>query len=75
MKVAHLRRYRERKPFEPFQIELRSGTVIHVHHPENIVVAVDGAFVRQRNGKGVLFFPEEVCAIRAMGNGRGNGNS
>jgi hypothetical protein len=73
VKVARLLQYRDRKPFEAFQIELRSGTVLRVYHPENMTVATDAAFVRMKNGKGALFFPSEVCAIRVIGNGGRNG--
>lgn len=75
MKVEHLRRFREHKPFEPFAIELRSGSRIPVHHPENVVIAENAAFVRLKNGKGVLFFPEEVGAVYPIENGRRNGRS
>lgn len=33
-----LRRFLSTRPFEPFEIELSSGQVLSVRHPENVMV-------------------------------------
>ncbi len=73
MKVVQLIRMRDRKPFLPFVIELTSGSLLRVDHPENFFVADDVGAVRLRSGKGVIFFPSEICSIRPVENGRRNG--
>ena len=41
MKVAELRKMRDRAPFRPFHIHLASGEVLPVSHPENMSMPED----------------------------------
>jgi len=41
MKIADVKRMRDRTPFRPFQIHLTTGEVLPVDHPENMSVPAD----------------------------------
>jgi hypothetical protein len=41
MKLAYVKRMRDRTPFRPFQIHLTSGEVLPVDHPDNMSVPAD----------------------------------
>lgn len=43
MKIADLKRMRNRAPFRRFQIHLTSGEILPVEHPENMSVPEDEA--------------------------------
>lgn len=64
MRQQQIRKYRDRAPFRAFDLELTSGTRLRVTHPENMVLAKDIGFVRTPDDEGVVFTPEEVCAVR-----------
>jgi hypothetical protein len=41
MKLAYVKRMRDRTPFRPFQIHLTTGEVLPVDHPDNMSVPAD----------------------------------
>ena len=41
MKLAYVKKLRNRSPFRPFQIHLTSGEVLPVDHPERMSVPAD----------------------------------
>ena len=41
MKLAYVKKMRDRSPFRPFQIHLTSGEVLPVDHPDNMSVPAD----------------------------------
>ena len=78
MKAEHyeqaLRDFRKRQPFKPFVIELVSGRLIHVDHPEAIIsrqgqaahIAADGApSLFDSEGVVRLFYDSQNSAQRS----------
>jgi hypothetical protein len=52
---------RRRNPFHPFLVELTSGAVLHVEHPEALVVRNGEAVFIDRDGE-IVFFDHDTVA-------------
>jgi hypothetical protein len=50
-----LRAYRIRRPFKPFLVELMSGTMLEIGHPEGLI-SQDGAAVYVAPGGNITIF-------------------
>jgi len=55
-----LRAYQIRKPFKPFLVELASGTIIDVRHPEGLISQNGAAVYMDGDGSITIFDAEGV---------------
>jgi hypothetical protein len=58
-----LRAYQIRKPFKPFLVELSSGSVLEVRHPEGLVTQSGAAVYMEPDGSITIFDAQGVTKL------------